>query len=60
MLFFQMYSDSWFLAGVDKIAKLLIANNVRTYMYVLNYTLQGLALPDWYGKYELATELVSF
>ena len=46
----QMYSDSWFLAGVDKILKLLVANNVRSYMYVLNYTLQGLSLPEWYGK----------
>jgi len=30
--------------------KLMLKNNVLTYMYVLNYTIQGLNLPDWIGK----------
>lgn len=45
-----MLSDSWFTAGNDKMVKLLLKKNVRTYMYALNYTMQGLNLPDWIGK----------
>ena len=44
-----MLSDSWFTAGNDKMVKLLLKKNVRTYMYALNYTMQGLNLPDWIG-----------
>lgn len=45
----ELYSDSWYVAGVDKILKNLVNTNVINYMYVLNYTLQGLNLPKWYG-----------
>lgn len=37
------------MAGVDKALKNLLDVNVKSYMYVLNYTLQGLNLPKWYG-----------
>lgn len=37
------------MAGVDKALKTLIDTNVKSYLYVLNYTLQGLNLPRWYG-----------
>lgn len=45
-----MLSDSWYVAGTDKMVKLLLKNNVRTYMYVLNYTIEGLNWPEWRGK----------
>lgn len=45
----ELYSDSWYVAGVDKATKILVDSPVKTYMYVLNYTLQGLNLPKWYG-----------
>lgn len=45
----ELYSDSWYVAGVDKALKNLLDVNVKSYMYVLNYTLQGLNLPRWYG-----------
>ena len=44
-----MITDSWYTAGNDKMVKLMLKNSVRTYMYVLNYTLEGLNLPDWLG-----------
>ena len=37
------------MAGVDKALKSMLDINVKSYMYVLNYTLQGLNLPKWYG-----------
>ena len=43
----SMYTDSWFVSGVDKMVKLLLKNNIKTYMYVLNYTLDGLDPPEW-------------
>jgi hypothetical protein len=46
-----MITDSWFTAGNDKMVKLTLENDVRTYMYVLNYTIQGLNLPEWIGMY---------
>jgi hypothetical protein len=46
-----MITDSWFTAGNDKMVKLMLENDVRTYMYVLNYTIQGLNLPEWIGMY---------
>lgn len=37
-----MLSDSYYKASVDKMVKLLLQRNVKTYMYVLNSTLDGL------------------
>lgn len=28
----------------------MLRNNVKTYMYVLNYTIEGLDRPEWLGK----------
>ncbi|XP_054158093.1 neuroligin-2-like [Oppia nitens] len=58
--YIDMLTDSWFTAANDKMVKLMLQNNVRTYMYVLNYTIEGLNLPDWIGvphdtEYLLAT-----
>ena len=44
-----MITDSWYTAGNDKMVKLMLNNSVVTYMYLLNYTIQGLNLPDWIG-----------
>lgn len=30
--------------------KLMVNNSVTTYMYLLNYTIQGLDLPAWLGN----------
>ena len=46
----QMITDSWYTAGNDKMVKLMLNNSVTTYMYLLNYTIQGLNLPQWLGK----------
>lgn len=43
----DLYSDSFFVSGVDKMVKLLLRNNIKTYMYVLNYTIDGLPASDW-------------
>ena len=43
----DMYSDSYVVSGVDKMVKLLLKNNIKTFMYVLNYTLDGLPASDW-------------
>jgi hypothetical protein len=40
--------------------KLMLENNVRTYMYVLNYTIQGLNLPEWIGMYWATNKLLLF
>ncbi|KAJ6221357.1 hypothetical protein RDWZM_007169 [Blomia tropicalis] len=45
----DMITDSWYTAGNDKMVKLMLNNSVVTYMYLLNYTIQGLNLPDWIG-----------
>lgn len=46
----DMLSDSWVVAGHDKIVKLLLSKRVPTYSYVLNYTIQGLVQPEpWMG-----------
>lgn len=37
-----MLSDSYFKAPCDKMVKLLLRKNLKTYMYVLNSTLDGL------------------
>ncbi|CAL1261723.1 unnamed protein product [Larinioides sclopetarius] len=38
----NMMSDSYFKAPTDKMVKLLLQQNIRTYMYVLNNSLDGL------------------
>ena len=45
----DMYSDSWYLTGVDRMAKELVKHNIRTYMYVLNYTITAFDPPEWRG-----------
>lgn len=37
-----MLSDSYFKAPTDKMIKLLLQRNIKTYTYVLNSTLDGL------------------
>lgn len=37
-----MISDSFYKAPVDKMVKLLLQRNIKTYQYVLNSTLEGL------------------
>lgn len=50
-----MYTDSWVTSGVDEMVKLLLKNNIRTYMYVLNYTIEGLKEREtWLGKHLLS------
>ncbi|XP_053208210.1 neuroligin-4, Y-linked-like isoform X2 [Panonychus citri] len=45
----DMYTDSWYVGGVDKMVKLMLKNQIKTYMYVLNYTIEGLTIPKWMG-----------
>ena len=45
----DMYTDSWNVAGVDKMMKLMVKNKIKTYMYVLNYTIESLNWPRWMG-----------
>lgn len=46
----DMLSDSWVVAGHDKIIKYMLKNEVPTYAYVLNYTIEGLIQPHpWMG-----------
>lgn len=46
----DLYTDSWVLAGHDKIVKSMLNKRVPTYAYVLNYTIEGLVLPQpWMG-----------
>lgn len=46
----DLYSDAWVVAGHDKIVKQMIQKGVRTYSYVLNYTIEGLVQPEpWTG-----------
>ncbi|CAG2111725.1 unnamed protein product, partial [Medioppia subpectinata] len=47
--YIDMLTDAYFTAGNDKMVKLMLKNNVRTYMYALNYTIEGLNLPHWMG-----------
>lgn len=55
-----MLTDAWFVSGIDKQTKLLLRNNVKTYMYVLNYTLEGVDWPEWRAvPHELDTLLLS-
>lgn len=43
----QLLSDFHFVAPADKIAKLLVEQNIPTYLYVLNTTIEALQLPFW-------------
>lgn len=46
----DMLTDSWAVAGHDKIVKLMLSKRVPTYAYVLNYTIEGLVQPEpWMG-----------
>lgn len=46
----DMLTDSWVIAGHDKIVKALLTKRVPTYSYVLNYTIEGLVQPEpWMG-----------
>lgn len=46
----DMLTDSWVVAGHDKMVKLMLKKEVPTYAYVLNYTIEGLVLPEpWMG-----------
>ncbi|UYV81750.1 Gli, partial [Cordylochernes scorpioides] len=48
--YIDLLSDSYINAPNDKMAKLLMQRSVRTYLYVLNYTLEGLPQRDtWEG-----------
>lgn len=42
-----MLSDFLFVAPHDQICKLLVAENVPVYMYVLNTTITSIPLPEW-------------
>lgn len=42
-----MLSDFLYVAPFDKMAKLLIQQNVPVYLYVLNTTVESLKLPEW-------------
>jgi len=46
----DMLTDAWVVAGHDKIVKGMLTKRVPTYAYVLNYTIEGLILPEpWMG-----------
>lgn len=46
----DMLTDSWVVAGHDKIVKAMLRKQVPTYSYVLNYTIEGLFQPrPWMG-----------
>lgn len=49
--YINLLSDSYFVAPNDKMLKLMLKNDVKTYMYVLNYTIEGLVelRPEWFG-----------
>lgn len=52
-----MYTDSWYVGGVDKMVKLMLKNQIKTYMYVLNYTIEGLTIPKWMGELKWLIQL---
>nr|XP_018906011.1 PREDICTED: acetylcholinesterase [Bemisia tabaci] len=45
--YINMLSDFLFRAPVDHIVKLLVSQDVPTYMYVMNTTVEALRLPEW-------------
>lgn len=47
--FIDLLTDRYYVAPNDIMTKLLLKNNVPTYMYVLNYTLEGYYRPKWQG-----------
>ncbi|XP_022241664.1 cholinesterase-like isoform X1 [Limulus polyphemus] len=49
--YIDLLSDSFFVAPNDKMLKLMLQKGVETYMYVLNYTFEGLEelRPEWIG-----------
>lgn len=47
LCFFKMLSDFLFVAPHDQISKLLVAEDIPVYMYVLNTTVTSIPLPDW-------------
>ncbi|XP_023230746.1 acetylcholinesterase-like [Centruroides sculpturatus] len=47
--YINMFSDAYYKAPNDKMIKLLLNNKIKTYMYVLNYTAEGLQKPKWHG-----------
>lgn len=50
-----MLSDFLYIAPSDKMAKLLVQQNVTVYLYVLNTTVEAFNLPEW-KKYSHDTE----
>lgn len=46
-----MYTDYLYTSGVDRMAKLMVKNKVKTYMYLLNYTIDTLNKPLWTGLF---------
>lgn len=42
-----MLSDFLYVAPNDKLAKLLVENDVPVYLYVLNTTIEALRLDEW-------------
>lgn len=42
-----MLSDFLFIAPHDQISKLLVAQDVPVYLYVLNTTVSSIPLPEW-------------
>lgn len=46
-IIFQLLSDFHYVAPFDKIAKLLVENEVPVYLYVLNTTIEAFNLPQW-------------
>lgn len=42
-----MLSDFLFVAPHDEMSKLLVAEDVPVYMYVLNTTVTSIPLPEW-------------
>lgn len=46
----DMLTDSWVVAGHDKIVKQMLTKGIPSYSYVLNYTIEGLVQPEpWMG-----------
>lgn len=45
--YINMLSDFYYRAPVDQMVKLLLEQNVPTFMYVLNTTVEALKLPEW-------------
>ncbi|XP_014205534.1 acetylcholinesterase isoform X2 [Copidosoma floridanum] len=45
--YINLLTDFHFVAPHDKIAKLLVENNVPVFLYVLNTTIEAFNLPEW-------------